>query len=620
MKRSLVIILSAMLSYLSANAQKVLHPSEIKNAVYYDVSLPLREMPMLKPGANNMRWKDGEIPNIFLPVWKEQNKYTGFEVDPVLQDEMGLRAPISTVVNFDGIAGDGGYAPPDENGDIGINYYIETVNVSFAIYTKSGDSVYGPANMSTLWQGFPGGYTSDGDPIVLFDHLANRWLISQFSLPNFPNGPFYELFAISQSENPMGSWNRYAFQFSNMPDYPKLGVWPDGYYYSGNSFSPGALNWKGPFAAVLERDSMLVGSPARMAFFQQSQGEESMLPADLDGPAPPAGSPGYFAKIKNVSGDTDQLRLYQLHADWADTANISLLGPYIINTASFYNSVSSIPQKGTSRKLDVLSKYLMNRLQYRNFGTYEAMVANHTVNPEGEGRAGVRWYELRKSNSEWDVYQQGTYAPDSLCRWMGSIAMDVDGNIALGYSLSGDSIYPSIGITGRRANDEAGTMTFMENRVINGTGAQTGTERWGDYSSLSVDPVDDHTFWYTSEYIKTTSYMTWNTRIASFTINDLHVDIKNNTQADNEVHSLLPNFPNPFSTFTTIRWILAEPCHVKLVVQDFSGKVVSTLVNSYQKAGEHQLNFDASGISAGIYYCKFLTGKTIETQKLIVIR
>jgi hypothetical protein len=618
MKRFVVVILMVPLLNLFSYAQQlVMHPSEIKHAICYDVSPPLKNMQMLKPGLNNRRWKDGEIPNnTSLPVWKKQNKFVGIadDNDPVIQNEMGLREPLNTIVNIDGIAGDGNYAPPDENGDIGLNYYIQAVNLSFAIYTKSGDLVYGPADLSTLWQGFPGYHGSDGDPIVLFDHLANRWLISQFSLPNYPNGPCYELFAVSQSEDPLGAWHRYAFQFSDMPDYPKLGVWPDGYYLSARTFSSGALNWMGPSASVLERDSMLVGSSARMVFFQQNHALETMAPADLDGPAPPTGTPGYFALLKY------QLRLFQLHADWTSVDSTTLTGPLVIFPAPFDNDINNIPQKGTTRKLEVLPDYLMNRIQYRNFGTHQSLLVNHSVDADGNSHAGVRWYEIRKDSNDWAIYQQGTYAPDVLHRWMASIAMDGDGNIALGYSVSGDTIFPSIGITGRKVSDSIGKMTCLEERVINGIGAQTGTERWGDYSSMNVDPTDDHTFWYTSEYYNANSYMTWNTRIASFTINDLPVEINKFPVADSKDPHLLSSFPNPFTNTTTIRWKITEPAKVSVKILDLTGKTVDMLLDETQKQGEYNSIFDASGLAQGIYFCQFTGGKTIETKKLILIR
>jgi hypothetical protein len=626
MKQILMILLSiAFLNLLSTAQQLTLYPTEISSDVHHDVSPPLRDMQLLEPGQGKMRWKDGEIPNNPFPFeLMEKNNYlqSGINKDPVIQDQMGKLTPVNTISNFDGINGDGGYVPPDPNGAVGINYYIETVNVSFAIYSKTGTLVYGPANMGTIWQGFQGGFTSDGDPIVLFDHLANRWLISQFSLPNYPNGPFYELIAVSKTEDPLGEWNRYAFRFTQMPDYPKLGIWPDGYYISAHSFSAGALNWVGPIAIVLERDSILAGSPARMFSFQQASSMRALIAASLDGPEPPAGTPGYFlfSKEDSESDTTDQLRLFELHVDWADSASSTFIGPNIVNTAEFDMSMEYVPQKGTNRKLEVLPYYLMYRAQYRNFGNHQTIMVNHSVDAGGNNHAGIRWYELRKSNGDWSIFQQGTYAPDAYHRWMGSVAMDGNGNIAMGYSVSGDTIYPSIGITGRHAGDAPGYLTCIEEMVISGSGSQTGESRWGDYSSLCVDPVDDETFWYTNEYYPVSSSMTWNTRVASFTINDLQVGLNENPSTSKMSTILNPNFPNPFSRSTSLYWTLPEPANVKVQILDLTGKTLSNLIDENQVTGEHKVTFDASNFKAGIYICKISAGRTVETQKLILIK
>jgi len=444
MKRLIVVLLCLLLLDFNIMAQQnVSRPTVINYDDYHDVSPPLREMQMYASETGKSRWENDEIPNNpFFVDWDDQNRPIGklFVMDPVVQSIMGYLEPIQTKLNSEGLSNVNSVNPADPNGDVGLNYYIQTINTSFAIYTKAGALIYGPADIKTIWQGFPGSYTSDGDPIVLFDHLANRWLISQFSLPNYPNGPFYEMVAVSQTEDPLCAWNRYSFKFKNMPDYPKLGVWPDGYYFSAISYSSGALSRMGPVAGVFERDSILNGGSARMVSFQKEKALKPMLVADLDGPAPPKSSPGYFLMpMDDAQGAiADQLQMFELHVDWADTAKCSFTGPFILNTAAFDmkmcgdNNAACIRQKATSNRLDALTQYLMYRLQYRNFGTHQTMVVNHTVDAESNDHAGVRWYELRKNNNDWFINQQGTYAPDSLHRWMASAAMDGKGNIALG--------------------------------------------------------------------------------------------------------------------------------------------------------------------------------------------
>lgn len=452
--------------------------------------------------------------------------------DPVLQDwhtYIGMPAPVN---NFAGIGNLAGVLPPDTVGDVGPAHYIQMVNLHFAIWDKSGTLLYGPQPNNTLWNGFGGACeaTNHGDPIVLYDHLADRWLMSQFALPSYPNGPFYECVAISQSSNPLGSWYRYAFQFSKMNDYPKFGVWPDAYYMSINQFAAGTGGWAGAGVAAMERSKMLVGQPAQIIFFDLFSANPNfggMLPADLDGPAPPTGTPNYFVEADdNAYGwPTDSLRIWNFHVDWTTPANstfgLSMQPNVILTTAPFDSNMcgfarNCIPQPGGAA-LDAISDRLMFRAQYRNFGTHQSMVLNHTVDADGSDHAGIRWYELRNSGTGWLIQQQGTYAPDANHRWMGSIAMDRQGNIGLGYSVSSTSVSPSIRYAGRLSGDPLGQLAQGETELIAGSGYQTHSSgRWGDYSMMGVDPVDDCTFWYTQEYYDSIGVAPWKTRIGTF--------------------------------------------------------------------------------------------------------
>ncbi len=452
--------------------------------------------------------------------------------DPVLQQgpetAFALNIP-SPLQNFDGVNNVNGVLPPDTNGDVGPNHYVQWVNLSFAIYSKSGTLLYGPAAGNTLWSGFGGvcETSNDGDPIVQYDHLADRWMMSQFALPNYPNGPFYQCIAVSQTSDPTGAWYRYAFEISatKMNDYPHFGVWPDGYYMSVNQFS--GDTWAGAGAVAFERDKMLLGQPAQAVYFDLYPIDSNlggMLPSDLNGPAPAAGTPNYYLQVDDngFGASQDQIEVWQFSVNWANTGASTFTRAALLPTAAFDSDMCAgnrncIPQQGTTRKLDAIADRLMYRLQYRNFGDYQTMVLNHTVDVNNTDRAGIRWYELRNSGSGWNIQQQGTFSPDATHRWMGSVAMDGSGNIGLGYSASSSTIYPSIRYTGRLAGDPLGQMTQGEGTIINGTGAQTDTSsRWGDYSSLSVDPVDDCTFWYTNEYLPSTSARGWRTRIGSF--------------------------------------------------------------------------------------------------------
>jgi len=475
---------------------------------YHDVTPPLRDMDVILPGERDRSWKDNIIQNKSMEEeYKNQTADipAGFE-DPVLQKNYapsrGVQGP---VINIDGVGNVNGVIPPDTDGDVGPDHYFQMINLSFAIWDKEGTLLYGPVDNSTLWSGFIGPWTgtNDGDPIVLYDEIADRWMASQFAI-NTSNGTYWQLMAVSQTSDPLGSYHRYAFQMPAFNDYPKLSVWTDAYYATFNMF--GGYTRVG--VAAMERDSMLVGAPARMVYYDQGSDTFSMLPADFDGTPPPSGTPCFFAHL-NTYSDQD-LEIYEFDVDWNDPSNSSFTLSESLNTAFFNPNINGVPQPGTGTQLDALQFMLMYRLQYRNFGTHEVLLTNHTVN--AGGRAGIRWYEVRRDTDDWYIYQQGTYSPDSESRWMASIAMNGNGDIALGYNISSTSTFPSIFYTGRRSTDPPGEMTINETMIIAGTFSQSGIERWGDYSAMSVDPVDDSTFWFTTEYRASG----WKTRIASF--------------------------------------------------------------------------------------------------------
>uniref|UniRef100_UPI0035642B48 T9SS type A sorting domain-containing protein n=1 Tax=Fodinibius sp. TaxID=1872440 RepID=UPI0035642B48 len=476
-------------------------------AVYYDKTLPLREMEVILPGERDRSWKDGIIKNKSLeePFRSQQADIPEGFIDPVLQTVYNISREVrGPVINIDGVGNVNGVLPPDTDGDVGPDHYFQMINLSFAIWDKEGNLLYGPVDNSTLWNGFIGPWTgtNDGDPIVLYDEQADRWMASQFAI-NTSNGTYWQLVAVSETSDPLGAYYRYAFQFSAFNDYPKLGIWSDAYYATFNMFG----SYTRAAVAAFERDSMLVGAPARMVYYDQP-GNFSMLPADFDGTPPAAGTPCYFAHLQTYSSQA--FEIYEFNVDWSDPNNSSFTLANSLQPASFNPNVNGITQPGTSTKLDDLAMMLMYRLQYRNFGTYEVLMTNHTVN--AGGRAGVRWYEFRKESGDWYIYQQGTYAPDTESRWMASIAMNGNGDIALGHNISGSSTYPSIYYTGRRAYDTLGQMTLPETQVISGTYSQSGINRWGDYACMSVDPTDDSTFWFTTEYRASG----WKTRIISF--------------------------------------------------------------------------------------------------------
>jgi hypothetical protein len=404
-------------------------------------------------------------------------------------------------------------APPDTNGAVGTTQYVQLVNTVFTVYSKStGAVITGPTATNTLWSGFGGTCqtANDGDGTVAFDKLANRWVFQQFVVSSTP---YMECIAVSQTSDATGAYNRYAFTFGNMdfPDYPKLGVWPDAYYMSFNIFLNG-VSFIGPDACAYDRTNMLTGATARpMQCFQQSSSLNPLLPSDLDGTtAPPSGEPNFFMTF----GSSGVLELFKYHVDFTTPANSTFTGPTNISVAAFTPAPSTVAQPSPGEALDTLSDRPMYRAFYRNFGTHESVGFNHSVgNPSG-----IRWYEIQNPNGTPTVAQQGTFSPDSSNRWMGSTAMDSAGDQAIGYSVvnSSSGLDPTVRIAGRTPSDPAGTME-TELNVVTGTGVQEATSnRWGDYSAMQVDPVDDCTFWYTQEYERTTGSFNWSTRIANF--------------------------------------------------------------------------------------------------------
>lgn len=477
-------------------------------------------------------WREGEP----VTVVEDLKESAGPTVAVAASKTIASAAPRSVAapvvgVNFDGI-GATGVLPPDTVGDVGPDHYIQMVNSAFQIFDKGGNALTGAISINALWSGFGGPCETlnNGDPIVRYDHLADRWLLSQFALPGGNQG-FHECVAISRTPDPVaGGWFLYDFPTidtasnnSIFPDYPKIAVWPDAYYMGTQRGFPNS----GLDVWAMERDEMLVGGPARIVQFAVPAPSLFLMPSDLDGDPPPAGTPNFFAR--QVDGDqfggNDRLEIFAFSVDWNNPANSTFSNIANLNTQPFDSVLcgggllgACIPQPGTSQRLETLTVWPMWRLQYRNFGRYEAMVVNHTVDANGNDLAGIRWYELRRApGGAWAIFQQGTHAPDELHRWMGSAAMDGDGNIAIGYSVASDTEFPGIRAASRLVTDPPGTLPQPELNIMTGSGSQThSSSRYGNYSSLDVDPTNECDFWYTTEYYDNTSVAGWRTRIASF--------------------------------------------------------------------------------------------------------
>jgi hypothetical protein len=500
-----------------------LSPSIIGVGKYHGLTPPLSELPTIsldewaqmaldadKPRNEELRERLYPYAATALPqgpdeAWQKQ-----------MGTYEGIKAPI---VSFDGQTSP--YYPPDDNGTSGPNHFMQTINTVYAIYSKTGSLVAGPTNLNLLFSGVTGATCNDGDPIVLYDEQADRWLVAEFSICGSND---YMLIAVSQTNNPTGSWHKYSFDVADMPDYEKFGIWQDGYYMGTNNSS-------GNDIYVFQRSQMLVGGTAQMVGFNNAwrpttiDGFMCVPPIDNDGAFAPAGSPGLFITLNDdaIGGGSDQLWIYELAVNWTTPSSSTFNRVQTLTVTAFDSNFGAnwdnIKQPGTTRELDAIPQVIMNAPQYRNFGTYQTIVCCHTVDVDNTDHAGIRWYELRKTTGTWSVRQTGTYAPDAHSRWMGSIRLNGFNEIGLGYSVSSTSVYPSIRYTGQSSTayaTGAGTLNVAEQTIQTGAYSQTSYNRWGDYSSIDVDPSDNKTFWYTNQYMGSTT--TKKTRIASFQI------------------------------------------------------------------------------------------------------
>ena len=515
-----------------ADAPKSAPPAEknvvrvIRQAVVPHVTnVDVRDLPAAT------QWKPGDpikiIPRLRTHFTPEGRTLSGGP-DPLLEIQKnakpnGTRALNGTIINMAG-QGFSGVNPPDTVGAVGTNHYIQMINASTGtlvqIYNKDGTTASAQFTLDSLGAGNCA--NGLGDPIVLFDWDADRWFISEFS-----NAGNQLCVYISQTSDPVsGGWFNYAFTAVNsFPDYPKYGVWSDAYYLGTNESAPTLY--------AFDRTNMLAGNAASMQSFNAPPlggfGFQMVTPATLTGAnLPPGGSPGLFLRHRDTeahgagncpnAASSDCLEIFEFTVDWVTPANSSLSAPIPIEISEIDSdlcglvSFNCFPQPGSGTTLDPLREVTMFPNQYRNFGSHETLVGTLTTDVSGSDQGGIRWFELRNTGSGWFLHQEGTYAPDGHSRFMGSAAMDGAGNLAVAYNITSNTVHPGLRYTGREAADPMGTTPQGEFVIVDGSSANS-SNRYGDYSAISLDPVDDATFWFTGEYNTSGN---WSTRIASF--------------------------------------------------------------------------------------------------------
>jgi len=465
----------------------------VVRAVAQDTSPPVACLLSTVPAPREEEL-DHDEPPAPLPAARS----TALLADPLLQSGP-FRAAASPLVSFEGL-GAGMHSasghPPDANSAVGPNHVLEATNGWLAIFDKEGRALWGPSATLDLWQGFPGtcSISDSGDPTALYDWLADRWVITQMAWDQ-RDGFTHQCVAVSATADPLGAWHRYQFPYAAPNDFGKIGLWPDAYLFStsvvGTTYQP--------YVCAFDRVRMLEGADATAQCFPVSADEAQPMPADLRGSLPPpAGTPGYFLS----SPIPGSFGVFRLHVDWAHPTASSLSPRQAVPVADWSPAVDpqGIKQPGTSQGLIASTGLLPEAVGYRNFGDHESLVATHTVDA-GNGLIGARWYELRTDAAGGlRIFQQGTLAPDSSHRFVGSIAMDKAGGIAVAYSVSSSSVFPSLRYSGRLASDAPGELTIGEGSLYEGSFAQMSSPRWGDYSSLKIDPADDCTFWFTGQY------------------------------------------------------------------------------------------------------------------------
>ena len=530
--RTLVALAALFLSPLLHAQQRVeLHNAEVMALEFLGVTPAYRDWDAsAKFPDERVRDENGVIIKQEAPGTKQQRLHQSLNAlalpqgaDPVWQDADGVRQQGRALdLSINGM-GNTGVNPADPCLEVGPNHVIQMINGSsgayFRVYNKTGTALGAQTYLDNFINaiGSITSYSGLGDPIVVYDALADRWLMSEFS-----SSGNRLVMCVSTTPDPLGTWYAYSFTAPSFPDYPKYGVWSTAYIITSNEGT-------GCPIYALDRTRMLAGLSATSQRFTTPDyptiGFQATTPITFEGgTAPPAGAPAMVMRMADDawSGSipNDRLELWTLTLDFTTPANSVLAGPSYMSTAAFstdlcgYTSFSCVDQPGSSTNLDPLREVIMNRAAYRNFGTHEAIVCNHVTDVNGADLAGVRWYELRRTGGialPWSIHQQGTYSPDATSRWMGMISINAAGDIGLAYNVSSSSVFPGIRYTGRYASDPLGQMTFAETNIVAGT-TFNSSNRYGDYNSLDVDPVTGN-FFGTAKHNPANA---WSTRIFSF--------------------------------------------------------------------------------------------------------
>jgi len=604
MKKTLLIF-SICTFYFSGNAQQEINNEEItyRKGEYLGVSIPLKDLPAAEEKSNEIAKDHALRQNRVRPEAVNENALP-LGKDPLIQESFGTDINKAPLKSWDGQTG---AFPPDPSGAAGPNHYVQAVNTKYRVYDKNGVGLTNSLNLSTLWAGS----TNDGDPIVMYDRHADRWVITQFQISGNKI-----LFAVSTTPDPTGTYYTYQYSMPTFPDYPKFSIWSDGYYMTSNTNQKNAV--------AFDRSKMLVGDASaamiglNLPSMATHYGFKSVLPADADGPLPPYGTPNYMFYFQDDSWNgvsQDQIRILKMAVDWVTPSNSTITLHQTLYPAAF-NSVfttnwNDITQKNSSQKLDAISSIFNYRAQYIRWPGFNTVTLCNIVDVDNANTGGIRWYELRQdeTTAQFSVFQEGTYAPaDGASRFIGTMAMDMDKNIALAYNLSGTNNFPSLAYTGRYAIQNPGQMYLQEQIAMAGTAAQSGGNRFGDYSHMSLDP-DGYTFWVTGEYIG--SGGSRKTRIYSFSL----LQMANSPQAQFNNADLVA-FVNDGQLNMAMKAVNFDgPVSVELF--EMNGRIVRS-ANENITNGAMEKSFDVNGLAPATYIIRIGNTDVQRIQKIVI--
>lgn len=613
-----ILLVSAFIGFTlftSAQVTTIHHPEAVPITLER-VSLPLVDIPQSVADGEELNGERAEHDNPSLeramPILNSNPRPIG--ADPALQPIKTTRDSTTTVnvlSNWEGISAN--IEPSDNCLAVGPNHVVQMVNNSVSTYMRIWDKA-GNVLVNNMKVKDFSGINDCGDPNLIYDQLADRYVL----LVLYSCSSSKLEVCVSQTEDPTGGWYVYSFSTpGGFPDYPKISMWGDSYFITTNSNSP--TIW------ALDRTSMLAGLP--FGFVQKfslssfpSIGFQSASPITFTGNTlPPPGSPAMMLRVADdawgSSIDSDHLEMFEAHIDWIDTSLSSVSGPINLPTPDYnsymcgFNSLNCIPQPNTNKKLDPLGNIVMDKVQYRNFPDHESIICSHVVNADGNGKAGVRWYELRNDNGSWYCYQRSTYSPDSVNRWMSTMSINDAGSIALGYNVSSGTTYPGARIVGRSSCDGLNLMTSDETTAVDGLAAN-GSNRYGDYNGMVTDPVDG-SFWFSANYNPTSN---WSTNVTHFTIDACVATGTANTISSSLILSVKPV---PASTEIEVSISGDDLERLPLQIVDLTGKVVlgkTITLNS----GLAKTMVDVHSIQNGFYLLKAQTSAGPSIQRIII--